>query len=113
METLFYIFLALGIVGIYVVSVANRRRAEIEESVAWALDTIRPLTSELVDGTYLWCDLQSSQFVAQGKTMDDLSQALRLLNTKKVYMLGDHVFVYPDYAPVLVEGSGEIATIYK
>lgn len=113
METLFYIFLAAGIFGAYMVRKVNQRRAEIEESVAWALDTIRPLTSELVDGIYIWCDIQSSQFVAQGKTLADLGNALKLLNTKKVYMLGDHVFVYPDYVPVLVEGSSEIEAIYK
>ena len=113
METLFYIFIAVAVAGAYFIREITQSRDAFEESVQWALDTIRPLTAELINDTYIWCDLQTSQFVAQGKTLEDLGSSLKLLNTKKVYMLGDYVFVHPEYAPVLIEGSGEIESIYK
>ena len=113
MEILFYCLLAGVVFGAYVSKQVNAARVRYEESVQWALDTIRPLSAELINDAYIWYDLQTSQYIAQGKTLEDLGSSLKLLNTKKVYMLDDYVFVYPDYIPVLVEGSGEISVIYK
>lgn len=112
------LILALVISGYIVFKISQRQTQKIQEtrvkdSIEWALSTVRPLTVESVNGVNIWYDLQTDQYIAQGQTLEDLGAALKRLNTKKVYMLGDYVFTQPDYEPILVEGAGEIEVIYR
>ena len=113
METLFLAFAIGAALLIHYVYRKGQEHIATEEAVQWALDVVRPLKYDCVDGIYFWYEMTTSRFVAQGRTVEDLSRALQLLNTKKVYMLGDYVFTAPNYQPVLVEGSSDIEVIYK
>ena len=67
------------------------------EMNAYLSNRLHVVKSEEIDGVYYWYDAQSGQFLAQGKTDDEIRSTLQDLWTEHIFVVSDrHMIMGPD-----------------
>jgi len=98
----FFLWMATGYVIIRLISAAKpSATASLDQQLMEKISRItHVVTAEQHDNLHYWYDRDTGEFLAQGKTLEDIVEVLKIrFSDHFFYLVTDHLLYGPDWKP--------------
>jgi hypothetical protein len=100
-DPLFLLVLVFLAGSLYIQVRMQRAMDKIEKDLRSSVDKmIRDIKVERVGDLCYWFDKENDQFIAQGKTIDEIATVLKQRFPKKIFLAENQIWAGPDFHPL-------------